>query len=100
MTTHRPRLNKFPSHIHKPFLHSISIPLTQGGVQFNVVPAELTAGFNIRVPPSVDFDELEEKMKGWCKEAGQGITMKFDNQVCVYVCVCDCVNVYLCLCRC
>ena len=52
-------------------------------MQFNVVPAELSVGFNIRVPPTVDYDELEERMRGWCKEAGHDVTMEFQLQVCV-----------------
>ncbi|KAG0724498.1 Aminoacylase-1 [Chionoecetes opilio] len=51
-----------------------------GGVQFNVVPAELSVGFNIRVPPTMDMDALEAKMQGWCREAGKDVIMDFQNQ--------------------
>lgn len=28
----------------------------QGGIAYNIVPAELSASFDFRIPPSVDFD--------------------------------------------
>ncbi|XP_063850522.1 aminoacylase-1-like [Scylla paramamosain] len=59
---------------------TVNLTKVQGGVQFNVIPAEITLGFNIRVPPTTDFDELEGRMKGWCREAGADVTMEFDTQ--------------------
>ena len=43
----------------------------------NVVPAELSAGFDIRITPTVDLKEFEERLSGWCKEAGEGVTYEF-----------------------
>lgn len=53
----------------------------QGGVQLNVVPAQLSVGFDIRVAPTEDFAKFEEKIKHWCKEAGEGVTYEFMQKV-------------------
>ena len=56
---------------------NLQIFLLKGGVQVNVVPSELAAYFDIRVTPSIDLDEMEEQLKQWCKESGEGIQMEF-----------------------
>ena len=53
----------------------------QGGVQFNVVPAELSVGFDIRVTPTEDLKQFEKKIEGWCKEAGDDVTFEFKQSV-------------------
>ena len=53
----------------------------QGGVQFNVVPAELCVGFDFRVAPTDDIKDFEEMLKRWCKEAGPGVTFEYANRV-------------------
>jgi len=50
----------------------------QGGVQNNVIPAELKATFDIRITPSVDHEELEATIKRWCEEAGPDVTYSFE----------------------
>lgn len=35
------------------------------------------AGFDIRIPPTVDLNAFEEKIKTWCQDAGEGVTYKF-----------------------
>lgn len=63
---------------------TVNLTMLQGGVQFNVVPAELSVGFDVRIAVTESFVELEEKFKAFCKEAGEGVTMDFvikqDNQ--------------------
>lgn len=34
-------------------------------------------GFDIRITPSVDFKEFEEKIKQWCAEAGDDVFYEF-----------------------
>ena len=51
-------------------------------MQFNVVPAELELGFDIRVPPMVKLRDLEKKFLEWCKEAGPGVSFAH-NEPCV-----------------
>lgn len=53
----------------------------QGGVQFNVVPSELSVGFDIRITPTQDLGEFEEMIKGWCKAAGKDVVYEFRQKV-------------------
>jgi len=50
----------------------ITLNLTRlnGGVQHNVIPTEVTAGFDIRVPPTVDLKEFLKKLDSWTSEEG------------------------------
>ncbi|RMX44798.1 hypothetical protein pdam_00016343 [Pocillopora damicornis] len=48
-----------------------------GGVQANVIPAEMSAVFDIRITPTMDFVELENKIKLWCNEAGEDVSYEF-----------------------
>ncbi|CAL4140059.1 unnamed protein product, partial [Meganyctiphanes norvegica] len=54
-----------------------NLTMLKGGVQFNVVPAELSVGFDLRVAPTVDFVKFEAMIEGWCKEAGPDVTYEF-----------------------
>ncbi|KAJ3335024.1 adenylate cyclase [Gonapodya sp. JEL0774] len=58
---------------------SLNWTITEGGVQFNVVPATMTAKFDIRVPPTVSNEDLVGRIQKWCEEAGDGVTFKFDG---------------------
>ncbi|XP_053612517.1 aminoacylase-1-like [Plodia interpunctella] len=59
-----------------------TINLTQiyGGVQSNVVPEKLTAVFDIRLAVTVDHTEFENRIKAWCKDAGEGVTFEFEQR--------------------
>ena len=61
--------------------YAIQVFLIQGGVQFNVVPAELCAGFDFRVTPTDGLEEFEEMLQRWCKEAGPGVTFEYIQKV-------------------
>ncbi|KAA0186601.1 hypothetical protein HAZT_HAZT004751 [Hyalella azteca] len=50
-------------------------------LQFNVVPAELSVGFDIRIPPTVDLTEFVGKIAAWCKEAGDDVTFEFKQKL-------------------
>lgn len=43
----------------------------------NVVPAELSVGFDIRITPTTKLDEFEKQIRKWCAEAGQDVTIEF-----------------------
>lgn len=60
---------------------SVNLTMLEGGVQFNVVPAELCVGFDMRIPPSVDLAAFEQTILGWCREAGEGVTIDFKQKV-------------------
>ncbi|XP_068632984.1 aminoacylase-1-like [Battus philenor] len=59
-----------------------TINLTQisGGVQSNVVPEKLTVVFDVRLAVTVDYDDFEKKINQWCKEAGDGVTIEFEQK--------------------
>ncbi|XP_062923825.1 aminoacylase-1B-like [Mobula hypostoma] len=56
---------------------TINLTSLNGGVAFNIVPDELTASFDIRIPPTVDLKAFEEQMKEWCQDAGEGVLCEF-----------------------
>lgn len=56
---------------------SVNLTILEGGVQFNVVPSELSVGFDIRITPTQDLGEFEEMIKGWCKAAGKDVVYEF-----------------------
>ncbi|CAG4972095.1 unnamed protein product [Parnassius apollo] len=59
-----------------------TINLTQiyGGVQSNVVPEKLTVVFDVRLAVTVNHEDFENKIKQWCKEAGDGVTFEFEQK--------------------
>ncbi|KAF2364875.1 N-acyl-L-amino-acid amidohydrolase [Trinorchestia longiramus] len=56
---------------------TLNLTMLDGGVQFNVVPAELSVGFDVRIAPTEDFAKLEERFRKMCREAGDGISLDF-----------------------
>ncbi|XP_055958164.1 aminoacylase-1 isoform X1 [Patella vulgata] len=56
---------------------TVNMTMLDGGIQFNVVPAELSVGFDIRVAPDVDFDEFEKQIAAWCHQAGSDVSYSF-----------------------
>ncbi|VDM49434.1 unnamed protein product [Toxocara canis] len=56
---------------------SVNLTKVEGGTQVNVVPAELSAWFDVRLPPTVNYDNFEEKIKKWCNDAGPDVTYSF-----------------------
>ena len=59
---------------------TINLTSLGGGVQSNVVPPELNAGFDVRIAIDVDHDELLAKVNKWCEEAGGGINISFSQK--------------------
>ncbi|CAG2237335.1 ACY1 [Mytilus edulis] len=61
---------------------TINLTNVQGGslTQFNLVPTEFCAGFDIRITPTVDFKEFEDKIKKWCAEAGDDVKYEFKQK--------------------
>ncbi|CAH3186824.1 unnamed protein product [Porites evermanni] len=48
--------------------------MTEGGVQPNVIPTEMSSVFDIRVTPTMNLEEVENKVKQWCVEAGEDVS--------------------------
>ncbi|CAG9578644.1 unnamed protein product [Danaus chrysippus] len=74
-----------------------TINLTQvfGGVQSNVVPEKLTVVFDCRLAIHVDHEEFENRIKQWCKEAGEGVTFEFEQKNAPVECTkTDASNIY------
>jgi aminoacylase len=56
---------------------TVNMTMIQGGVQQNVVPSELKATFDMRIPPTADVAKFELMIKNWCAEAGEDVTVSF-----------------------
>ncbi|KAK6748328.1 hypothetical protein RB195_001134 [Necator americanus] len=56
---------------------TLNLTIIEGGVQVNVLPEKYTAYFDIRVPPTVDFDSFGKQIDNWCREAGEGVQYEF-----------------------
>ncbi|KFR16930.1 Aminoacylase-1, partial [Opisthocomus hoazin] len=59
---------------------SLNLTMLEGGVSFNVVPSEMAASFDIRIPPTVDLKAFEEQVAAWCRGAGDGVTYEFHQK--------------------
>nr|XP_039257389.1 aminoacylase-1A-like [Styela clava] len=57
---------------------TVNLTMIKGGVHQNVVPGEIVATFDIRLPPTIDLKALEEKIASWCNEAGNDVTSEFE----------------------
>lgn len=44
---------------------TVNLTMLNGGVQYNVVPAELKVGFDMRVTPLSDLKQLEADINKW-----------------------------------
>lgn len=56
---------------------TVNLTKVDGGVQLNVIPAEFNAYFDIRIPPTEDFDAFEAQIDSWCKKAGKDVKYEF-----------------------
>lgn len=63
--------------LHLGDVTTVNLTMLEGGVQFNVVPSELCVGFDVRITPTTDLVKFEQKIKGWCEEAGDDVTYEF-----------------------
>lgn len=50
--------------------------MLDGGCQLNVVPPELSAGFDVRLALDTDRNDLENIITAWCHEAGDGVRLE------------------------
>ncbi|XP_050435769.1 aminoacylase-1-like [Adelges cooleyi] len=56
---------------------SVNLTKINGGCQFNVLPPEISVSFDIRLAVEEDPKEMEEVVKSWCIEAGEGVSVEF-----------------------
>lgn len=59
---------------------SVNLTMLKGGVQYNVVPDTMSAGFDIRIPPNVNLEEFEKELEKWREEAGSDVSFKFHHK--------------------
>ncbi|XP_038626560.1 aminoacylase-1 [Tachyglossus aculeatus] len=59
---------------------SVNLTMLQGGVAFNVVPADMSASFDFRIAPDVNLEAFEEQLRGWCQAAGDSVTYEFHQK--------------------
>lgn len=45
--------------------------------QLNCIPCEALAGFDIRIPPTVDLVAFEEQLRHWCEDGLEDVTYEF-----------------------
>ncbi|CAG9532143.1 unnamed protein product [Cercopithifilaria johnstoni] len=71
------RLLQLNSHLTLSNVISVNLTKIEGGVQLNVIPTEIKVWFDIRIPPTHDFKELENQISKWCTDAGSDVTYSF-----------------------
>ncbi|XP_065213068.1 aminoacylase-1A-like [Planococcus citri] len=56
---------------------TINMTMLQGGIQMNVVPPEITAGFDMRLALDVNHEKFLNMIDSWCSEAGNDVRYTF-----------------------
>ncbi|KFD52368.1 hypothetical protein M514_06749 [Trichuris suis] len=56
---------------------SVNLTILKGGIQQNVVPSHFVATFDMRVPPTVDFEALQRQLDQWLEEAGDDVRIEY-----------------------
>uniref|UniRef100_A0A1B6L173 N-acyl-aliphatic-L-amino acid amidohydrolase n=2 Tax=Graphocephala atropunctata TaxID=36148 RepID=A0A1B6L173_9HEMI len=59
---------------------TINLTTLEGGVQANVVPPELSVGFDCRLSVDTDHKEFENWISDICQSAGEGITVEYNQK--------------------
>ncbi|XP_037045175.1 aminoacylase-1-like isoform X4 [Bradysia coprophila] len=69
-------LSKISENVPMGNVTNINLTIINGGVQINVVPAEIKLSFDIRLAVGVDQDAFEAMIRQWCEEAGGDIDLR------------------------
>ncbi|CAJ0600925.1 unnamed protein product [Cylicocyclus nassatus] len=56
---------------------SVNLTKVEGGVLVNIVPEKFTLLLDIRLPPTANFKEMDERIVQWCQKAGSGVTCRY-----------------------
>ncbi|XP_053577097.1 aminoacylase-1 isoform X2 [Bombina bombina] len=59
---------------------TVNMTRVSGGVSCNVVPSEMSATFDLRIPPTMDLKVFESKIEGWCREAGDQVSWEYHQK--------------------
>lgn len=56
---------------------TVNITTIHGGIQQNVVPAEVTMTVDVRMSITMDHEQFERDVRDWCRQAGTDIHIEF-----------------------
>ncbi|XP_075039907.1 aminoacylase-1-like isoform X1 [Mixophyes fleayi] len=56
---------------------TVNLTKVNGGVSCNVIPTEMSASFDLRIPPTVNLKEFESQLESWCRAAGDQVTWEY-----------------------
>ncbi|KAK4875016.1 hypothetical protein RN001_011438 [Aquatica leii] len=59
---------------------TVNLTMLKGGVQSNVIPDELVMVIDCRIPVTVDIKAWEETVNQWCKDAGEGVWIEYEQK--------------------
>ncbi|KAM4722397.1 aminoacylase-1-like [Rhinophrynus dorsalis] len=59
---------------------TVNMTRVSGGVLYNVVPSQMSATFDLRIPPTVNLKEFEIMLEGWCQAAGDDVTWEYHQK--------------------
>lgn len=59
---------------------TVNLTKVSGGVSCNVIPTEMSATFDLRIPPTVDLKAFELQIESWCRAAGDQVTFEYHQK--------------------
>ncbi|XP_063797430.1 aminoacylase-1 isoform X2 [Pseudophryne corroboree] len=59
---------------------TVNMTKVNGGVSCNVIPTEMSATFDLRIPPTVNLKEFEAQLDGWFRAAGDQVTWEYHQK--------------------
>ncbi|XP_056638469.1 aminoacylase-1-like isoform X1 [Diorhabda sublineata] len=59
---------------------TVNLTEVKGGVQANVIPPEFILTVDSRLAITVDFKKWEETLNTWCRDAGQGVYIEYEQK--------------------
>ncbi|KAK4878651.1 hypothetical protein RN001_011157 [Aquatica leii] len=59
---------------------SVNLTRMRGGVQSNVIPEEFCLTYDVRISPTTNPKKFESMIEDWCKEAGAGVWIEYEEK--------------------
>ncbi|KAM4651660.1 aminoacylase-1-like isoform 2-T7 [Discoglossus pictus] len=59
---------------------TVNMTRVSGGVSCNVIPSEMSATFDLRIPPTFDLKEFDSQVERWCRAAGDQVTLEYHQK--------------------
>ncbi|XP_075039910.1 aminoacylase-1A-like [Mixophyes fleayi] len=60
---------------------TVNLTKVNGGVSCNVIPTEMSATFDLRIPPTVNLKEFESQLESWFRTAGDQVTWEYHLKI-------------------